>query len=297
VIATAAAQAQGFKPTFNPPPRRIDTPADGQMPLVKRAPSRATVRSGKVADAGTAEPVRLQKFMADCGVASRRSCEELITTGHVRVNGEVVTELGTRITPGKDKVMLDGVQVRDRSHGRHSYYVMNKPRGVLVTADDPEGRKTIYELLKDVKERVVPVGRLDRDSEGLLILTNDGELAFRLMHPSYMVEKEYEVRLNGRVLSGKINQLRDGVEIEGGMTLPAKVEVLDENENGTRLSITITEGRKRQIRQMCEAVGFEVRRLFRVREGKIALGPLRPSQYRKLTDQEVSWLRKEVGIK
>lgn len=234
--------------------------------------------------------------MADCGVASRRKCEELISAGRVRVDGNIVTELGTKITPGKHKVSLDGDHIRDRSHGRHAYYVLNKPRGYIVTADDPEHRKTIYELLKDVKERVVPVGRLDRDSEGLLLLTNDGDLAFRLMHPRYKVEKEYEVRLNGRVHAGKINQLRDGVEIEGGKTQPAKVEVIDENENGTRLSITITEGRKRQVRQMCDAVGFEVRRLFRVREGRVALGRLRPAQFRKLTEEEIRGLRKAVGL-
>lgn len=261
-----------------------------------RTNRQAAHTSSNSSSAAKGEQVRLQKFMADCGVASRRKSEELISSGRVRINDKVVKELGTKITAGRDKVTLDGNPVRDRAHGRHAYYILNKPRGYLVTADDPDKRKTIYELLKDVKERVVPVGRLDRDSEGLLLLTNDGDLAYRLMHPSYKVEKEYEVRLNGRVLAGKLAHLREGVEITGGVTLPAKVQVIDENENGTRLSITLNEGRKRQIRQMCEALGFEVRRLFRVREGKITLGRLRPSQYRKLTEAEIKQLRKEVGL-
>ncbi|MGI8906867.1 MAG: pseudouridine synthase [Candidatus Sumerlaeaceae bacterium] len=262
-----------------------------------RSPGRATrQRTSKRQAPESSEPVRLQKYMADCGLASRRKSEELIAAGRVRVNGKVVKELGTKIVPRTDKITVDGNVVRDRSHGRLAYYVMNKPRGFLVTANDPERRKTIYDLLTDVKERVVPVGRLDRDSEGLLLLTNDGDLAYRLMHPKYKVEKEYEVRLNGRVHPGKVANLREGVEIESGKTQAAQVQVLDENENGTRLAIIITEGRKRQIRQMCEALGFEVRRLFRVREGKIVLGRLRPGQHRKLTEQEVRQLRKDVGL-
>lgn len=238
-------------------------------------------------------PVRLQKFMAACGVASRRRCEELIAEGRVRVNGALVTEPGTRVTPGSDRVTLDGAPVEPRSSGL-VYYMFHKPRGCVVTARDPQGRPTIYDFLDSIPERVVPVGRLDLDSEGLLILTNDGELTHRLMHPRYGVEKEYHVLTEEPVDEEAVRALREGVEIEGGRTGPARVRVLSENRK--RLSLTITEGRKRQVRQMIAAVGGHVVRLRRVREGRLKLGSLPPGQVRPLSRREVQQLRREVGL-
>lgn len=245
--------------------------------------------------AAPAPDVRLQKYLADCGIASRRKSEELILERRVTVNGKPAA-LGDKVFPDEDKVLLDGKLVKPHRRSGPTYLVMNKPRGYLVTAEDPEGRKTIYELLTDIKDRVIPVGRLDKDSEGLLILTNDGELAHRLMHPSYRVEKEYEVRLRGKVPQSALTQLREGIEIEGGKTQPAEVHIIEESELGTRLSITIAEGRKRQVRHMCDAVGFDVKRLLRVREGHVLLGRMRPGQVRALTREEVSSLKREVGL-
>jgi len=253
-------------------------------------------RQASSAPAINKEPVRLQKYLADAGVTSRRKAEEMIAAGRVRVNGEVVSVPGTKVTPGHDKVTVDSHQIKARKAGHYVYYALNKPRGFLVTSDDPEGRKTIYELITGIRERVIPVGRLDRDSEGLLILTNDGELANRLMHPRYKVAKEYEVRIAGRATDAQVRRLREGVEIDGGKTQPALVEVAEVDERGMRLYVTITEGKKRQVRQMLEAIGHEVKRLMRVREGCISLRDMGPGKWRELTPQEVTDLRKEVKL-
>lgn len=242
------------------------------------------------------EPVRLQKYLADSGVTSRRKSEELIAAGRVRVNGEVVTAMGTKVLPGHDKVTLDGSPIKARKVGHFVYYALNKPRGFLVTAEDPERRKTIYELITGIRERVVPVGRLDRDSEGLLLLTNDGELANRLMHPRYRVPKQYEVRVKGRVTEAQLRKLREGVEIEEGKSQPASVQIAEMDERGMRLYITIAEGKKRQVRQMMETIGHEVKRLMRVREGCISLRDMGPGKWRELTPKEVEELRREVKL-
>ena len=242
------------------------------------------------------DEVRLHKFLADQGIASRRKSEELIKEGRVQVNGETVKVMGTRIDPKRDRVGVDGRAIKPPLRQQMCYYILNKPRGFLVTADDPEGRKTIFELVSHIRERLIAVGRLDRNSEGLLLLTNDGELAYRLTHPRFEVEKEYEVRVAGTLTHTQMEQLRGGLELEDGVTGRAEVNILETDERGTRFSVVIKEGKKRQVRRMVEAIGHEVKRLMRIREGSLKLGALNPGKCRKLTPQEVTYLRREAGL-
>jgi 23S rRNA pseudouridine2605 synthase len=225
---------------------------------------------------------RLQKVMARIGVGSRRVCEELIVDGRVTVNGEVPI-LGRRVDPTVDRVELDGVPLPVQPGLVH--YLVNKPAGVVSTAEDPHGRPTVVSLVPD-DPRLFPVGRLDMDSEGLLILTNDGELTHRLTHPSFGVPKEYLVQVEGEPTSGEIRRLRDGVDLDDGLTAPARVSVVAP----TLLRIVIHEGRNRQIRRMCEAVGHPVVRLVRTRIGPLADPSLSPGSYRPLTFDEVRGL-------
>lgn len=232
--------------------------------------------------------------MAAAGVASRRKCEELIAAGRVSVNGERTTAPGTAIDPHRDRIALDGklLQLPEQ----HVYLVLNKPEGYLVAARDMRGRKTIYELLGDVGERVVPVGRLDMNSSGLLLLTNDGELTHRLMHPRYHVEKEYEVDIEGSMPESAVERLRRGVEIEDYTTRPAHVRIIARLAHSTRVSITISEGKKRQVRLMCAEVGYPVARLKRVREGPVRIGKLPEGKWRNLEPGELSDLRQAAGL-
>lgn len=231
---------------------------------------------------------RLQKALAAAGVASRRQAEEMITAGRVEVNGKVVTELGTRVGP-TDRISVDGTLISRVP--RHTYVLLNKPVGVLSTTVDERGRRTVVDLV-GAGERVYPVGRLDLDSEGLLLLTNDGELTFRLLHPRHEIPKEYLVWVRPSPTPEQLRQLRDGVEIEGGKTLPAQVS----RRPGGALSITLREGRKRQIRLMAAAVGLQVDRLVRVREGPLELGNLPPGAWRELRPSEVAALREAAGL-
>jgi len=233
----------------------------------------------------TAEKVRLQKYIADCGVASRRKAEELIGHGKVTVNGQLVDQFGTKIDPAKDKVEVDGVPVRPAS--KKIYLKLNKPRGIVSSCVSQRGEPTICDLIKDVEERLYPVGRLDQASEGLMILTNDGELANRLMHPRYEHEKEYLVTCRLAATGYQLQQLQKGIVIEGEKTLPAKITLLALKE----FSIVLREGKKRQIRLMMEAVGNKVVTLKRVRIKNIQLGDLKPGQYRPLTADELKNLR------
>ena len=228
--------------------------------------------------------IRLQKVLAQAGLGSRRACEELIEARRVRVNGEVAV-LGRRVDPEVDVVEVNGAQIGVREGLVH--LLLNKPAGVITTADDPQGRPTVLDLVP-AEPRVFPVGRLDGDSEGLLLLTNDGDLAHRLMHPSYGVHKEYLVEVEGEPHRGSIRKLREGVELEDGITAPAKVAVLGER----LLKITIHEGRNRQIRRMCEAVGHPVKRLVRTRIGNLADRHLKPGEWRALTQDEVRALER-----
>jgi 23S rRNA pseudouridine2605 synthase len=230
---------------------------------------------------------RLQKVLARVGLGSRRSCEELIADGRVRVNGEKAI-LGQRVDPALDRIELDGVALPVLPGLVH--YVLNKPVGVVTTADDPHGRRTVVALVPD-DPRVFPVGRLDADSEGLLILTNDGDLAQRLTHPSFGVEKEYLAEVEGVPSAGALRQLRQGIELDDGMTAPATVGVVGPGV----LRIVIHEGRNRQIRRMTEAVGHPVRRLVRTRIGPLTERGLGPGEWRPLTLSEVRDLAGSAG--
>jgi 23S rRNA pseudouridine2605 synthase len=242
----------------------------------------------EVAGRADAEGVRLQKVLAQAGLGSRRVCEDLIERRRVRVNGQVA-ELGRRVDPEVDVVEVDGAQIGVRAGLVH--YVLNKPTGVITTAADTHGRPTVLDLVP-AEPRVFPVGRLDADSEGLLLITNDGDLTHRLTHPSYGVDKEYLVEVVGAPHRGAIRRLREGVELDDGITAPAKVAVLGD----TLLRITIHEGRNRQVRRMCEAVGFPVVRLVRTRIGSLAERTLKPGEWRSLTQDEVRALeRATVG--
>ena len=225
---------------------------------------------------------RLQKVLARTGVGSRRVCEDLIVDGRVTVNGEVPV-LGRRVDTAVDVIELDGVPLPVRPGLVH--YLVNKPPGVVSTADDTHGRPTVVDLVPP-EPRVFPVGRLDMDSEGLIIVTNDGELTHRLTHPSFGVAKEYLVHVEGEPSPGDVRRLRDGVELEDGMTAPARVAVV----SPTLLRMVIHEGRNRQIRRMCESVGHPVVRLVRTRIGPLADPSLTPGSYRPLTFDEVRGL-------
>jgi pseudouridine synthase len=243
---------------------------------------------------------RLQKLLSQAGVASRRLAEELIVQGRVQVNGVTVTELGTKADPGADEIKVDGRRIRTDTRKR--YILLHKPRGYMTTRSDPEGRPTVLDLLRTVREYIYPVGRLDYDSEGLLLLTNDGELAARLTHPRHEVDKVYEARVRGVPDEHVLERLAKGVTIDGKRTAPAKVRILDppkkypsENDQ-TRVELAIHEGRHRQVRQMFDAVGHPVVRLRRVRIGPIADPDMPPGHWRELTPQEVARLRRTAGI-
>jgi pseudouridine synthase len=239
--------------------------------------------------------IRLQRYLALCGLGSRRHCEAIIRTGRVCVNGTVVDRMGVNIQPGADRVELDGQALHPQAD-RHAYLMLHKPRGYIVTARDQRGRRTAADLVRDAPRRVFAVGRLDLDSEGLLLFTSDGDLAHRLMHPRYRVEKEYLVTVEGQVTSHACRRLRRGVIVDGRPTLPARVRVIERLDNNTILAVVITEGRKRQVREMFRRVGHEVIRLIRVREGALLLGDLPAGTWRSLTDAEVARLRREVGL-
>jgi 23S rRNA pseudouridine2605 synthase len=233
--------------------------------------------------------MRLQKYMASCGVASRRACEELIAAGRVTVGGTVITLMGMQVEPDQ-AVCVDGKRITPETE-KH-YILYHKPAGEMSTASDPEGRATVLDKFKDYPVRLYPVGRLDYDSEGLLLLTNDGDLAERMLHPSKEVEKTYLARVKGNVSAEEVSQLVKGVMIDGHLTSRAKVRVIHADERYTDLLITIHEGRNRQVRKMTEAIGHEVMLLRRVRFGPLTLGELKRGQWRELTGKEIEELHK-----
>ncbi len=237
--------------------------------------------------------IRLQKFMAECGVASRRKCEQLIEDGKVKVNGHPVA-LGTKINPKKDIVTVRGKKIIRQESMR--YIMLNKPRGYVTTVSDELGRKTVMDLLTDVKERVYPVGRLDRDSEGLLLLTNDGALANALMHPSFHVAKIYRVTIRSAVADDVLQSLREGVEIDSGKTAPCEIIPLVEEKDRTVLEFKIHEGRNREIRKMCEHFGLEVARLKRIATAGVKLGMLKTGDFRDLNETELKKLFRACGL-
>ena len=230
---------------------------------------------------------RLQKVLAQAGLGSRRACEELIAAGRVRLNGEVAS-LGMRADPETDVVEVDGARIGVRQGLVH--YLLNKPAGVVTTAADPQGRPTVVDLVPG-EPRVYPVGRLDTDTEGLLVLTNDGDLAHRLTHPSFGVDKEYLAEVEGTPGRGALRRLREGVDLDDGPTAPAKASLVGDHT----LRITIHEGRNRQVRRMCEAVGHPVRRLVRVRIGPLSDRRLAPGAWRPLTQAEVRALERAAA--
>lgn len=236
---------------------------------------------------------RLQKYLARCGVASRRRAEALIATGGVSVNGQLVQEQGRQIDPSRDQVEVDGSPVRPPP-GK-VYLALNKPTGVVSTTSDPWGRPTVANLLP-ATARLFPVGRLDADSEGLMLMTSDGELAHRLMHPRFGCSKEYLVLVRGRPGEATLERLRRGVLLEDGPTAPADVATTRTEAGRAWLRITLREGRKRQIRRMLAAVDLPVERLRRVRIGPLRLGALPTGAWRPLSEPEVAALRQSAGI-
>ena len=234
------------------------------------------------------EKIRLQKYLAEAGVASRRKSEELIACGKVKVNGHVA-DLGDKVDPKLDIVTVSGKRIQKET-GEQIYIVLNKPRGFVTTMHDEMGRKCVAELVKGVKERVYPVGRLDRNSEGLLIMTNDGRFANMMTHPSKHVPKTYRVTVHSKVTQEKLDKMAAGMVIDGYKTAPAEVEVILDEPGRTVLQITIFEGRNRQIRKMCEQLNLDVARLKRISVGTVKLGMLAPGKWRYLDTREVRQL-------
>lgn len=234
--------------------------------------------------------VRLQKYLASCGVASRRGSEEIIKSGRVKVNGETVREMGVQVDEENDMVMVDDAVIRPEK--KMIYIMLNKPVGFVTTVSDDKGRDTVMELVSDIPARIYPVGRLDYDTEGLLIMTNDGDLTYKITHPKNNVEKTYVAEVTGNITMETLTRLRRGVVVDGVKTSPAKVEVIGATQFGTRLEITIHEGRNRQVRKMFEAVGCIVKRLKRTREAGLILGHVPLGRWRKLTESEVNMLKK-----
>lgn len=238
--------------------------------------------------------VRLQKFMAEQGVASRRKSEELILAGKVKVNGHVA-QIGMKINPRKDLVTVGKQKLTNVKNRKMVYIMLNKPRGYVTTVSDELGRKTVMDLLPDFGVRIYPVGRLDKDSEGLLLLTNDGSFTNCMTHPSHEYAKVYRVTVRPAVDDNILYNLRNGIEIDGRVTAPCEVTVLTEEENRVVLEFVLHEGRNRQIRKMCESQGLEVARLKRISIGPIKLGMLKQGDYRELSEQDVKKLLRSTG--
>lgn len=236
------------------------------------------------------EKTVLQKYLVDAGVDSRRKCTDLISEGKVRINGRIAT-LGARVAPGKDLVTINGKKIEPAS-SKKIYIMLYKPRGYVTTMHDERGRKCVTDLVKEIKSRIYPVGRLDKDSEGLLIMTNDGDFANNLIHPSKNIFKTYRVTVKSGVKEETLVKLACKTEIDGEEIEPAQVEVLSNEKGRSVLKISIKEGKNRQIRRMCESVGLEVARLKRISIGQLKLGMLSPGKWRELTPEELKHFKK-----
>ncbi|MBO5239879.1 MAG: rRNA pseudouridine synthase [Clostridia bacterium] len=232
--------------------------------------------------------MRINKFLAEKGVASRRHADDMIAAGRVQINGKVAT-LGENVEE-TDEVLIDGVLL-SREEKKEEYYIMNKPKGVICTVSDDRGRKTVMDLLPESVGRVFPVGRLDYETEGLLILTNDGDLAFRLTHPTSEIPKTYLVRIEGTMTEKDLNPIRSGVELDGVLTKKCKAHIVETDKAYTKVHITITEGRNRQVRRMFESIGRSVAFLKRVSIGRLKLTGLDRGEVRPLTEQEIAYLK------
>lgn len=238
------------------------------------------------------EPVRLQKYMADCGVASRRKSEELIAAGKVKVNG-LVASIGDKIDAKNDTVTVNGRKIIPQTN--YIYLMLNKPRGYVTTMSDEMDRKCVAELISDVNARIYPIGRLDRDSEGLLLFTNDGEFANAITHPSRHIAKTYRVSVKPKITEEQLTVLTSSLMIDGRETLPADVRIISNEPEKSVLEVILYEGRNRQIRRLCEEAGLETARLKRLAIGQLTLGRLKPGEYRNLTHDEVSLLKRQSG--
>lgn len=234
---------------------------------------------------------RLQKLISRAGLMSRREAEKYIAAGRVTVNGKVVTEVGVKFDAQISKICVDGRELK--FDNAKIYLLLNKPRGYVTTTKDDRGRKTVLDLIP-ISERIYPVGRLDLNSEGLLLLTNDGELMNALLHPKFKVAKTYRVVATGEITAEKLNQLRAGVELEDGLTASAEINLICAEGNSSTLEITIREGRNRQVRRMLAAVGCKVKRLTRIGFASLTLSGLRVGEFRRLTDKEISQLRHQI---
>lgn len=241
---------------------------------------------------GEEKEIRLQKFLAEAGIASRRKAEELIQQGKVKVNGKIVVELGIKVTPNIDKVSYEGKEIKIKKD--YIYILLNKPIGYVTTVKDQFGRDSVLDLVK-VNERLVPVGRLDMYTSGALILTNDGDFVYQITHPKHEIEKTYTVTIKGIVKNEEVEELREGVLIDEYKTKPAKVKILktDEEKNISRLEIIIHEGKNRQVRRMCEAIGHKVLALHRSKIAGIGVKDIPLGKWRYLTDKEVNKILKE----
>ncbi len=238
--------------------------------------------------------MRLQRFLALAGVASRRRSESLIVAGRVTVNGNVVQALGTSVDPERDTVEVDDKRI---DMEKKVYVVLNKPRGYLSSVEDSRGRPTVSELVSDLSVRLYPVGRLDMDTEGVLLMTNDGELCHRLTHPRFGVEKTYHAEVVGKPSQKALGKLREGVDLRGVTSSPARVRIVRSKQSRSVLEIVIHEGRKRQVKRMCKAVGHPVVSLRRVEFGGIRSGKLKPGEYRLLSEPEVASLKEKTILK
>ncbi len=233
--------------------------------------------------------IRIQKALSDCGYTSRRNAEELVRQGRIKINGRKA-EIGAAVNPNRDVITVDGERVYTGGKKTRVYIALNKPRGYVTSLKDELGRKTVDELVSDVGTRVYPVGRLDKNSEGLLIMTNDGAFANFMMHPKYKVEKVYRVTVKNSVTDEQVTELASGVVIDDRRTEPCEVVVLEKANERSVMQITLREGRNRQIRKMCESVGLTVSRLKRISVGPVRLGVLQPGEYRYLTAREIELL-------
>ncbi len=231
------------------------------------------------------KPIRLQKFLASCGVASRRKSEDYIRDGRVRVDGTVVTKLGTRVVPGRHVVAVDGNVIRQETE--HIYVLLNKPKGYVTTLSDPQGRPVVTSLITDINARLFPVGRLDLDTEGALLLTNDGDLAQKIQHPKFEVRKSYKATVSGFPTAQKIRKLESGIVVDGKKTAPARVRLKKRQKQTSIFTITIHEGRKRQVRKMFAAIGHPVIYLQRISYGRLTLGDLPKGSYKRLKISEI----------
>lgn len=232
---------------------------------------------------------RLQKVMARAGVASRRKSEEIIAQGRVKVDGKTVTEMGYKVDPDKAQIEVDGELI---TREKLVYIMLNKPVGYITTAEDTHDRKTVMDLIEDIPQQLHYVGRLDQDTEGLLLMTNDGDLTYALTHPSHEVDKVYLMTVKGSVSAQAVKELEEGVELEDGLTAPAQVEIIKRTSNYTTMKMVIHEGRNRQVRRMMDKVGHPVLRLKRIKEGPLSLDNLKVGKYRHLTEEELKILKR-----